>query len=164
MKKTPNFYCTICWHGFTRAENGRRHVRTVESGKGHIITAANYQAKLSLGKIPQPVQKSPRQFNKKERTWEEIAQEEFIRGFYQRMGALKYEQLFKDKGEIGKLYREMADKLYNMMKDKEYLQIIDTEAGHAVLPNNPEKTKKFNKFVQSILDSHANNKSQKNDK
>lgn len=80
------------------------------------------------------------------------------------MGALKYEQLFKDKGEIGKLYREMADKLYNMMKDKEYLQIIDTEAGHAVLPNNPEKTKKFNKFVQSILDSHANNKSQKNDK
>ena len=94
MTRLPNYVCVTCGRSFTTARSGRRHVAIVELGKGYITTDADYRTLLLTGRIPPPI---PRIISKKpaessEPNFDRLAQEEFTRGFYRRMG----QQVFDD--------------------------------------------------------------------
>jgi hypothetical protein len=83
----PNYVCTTCGRGFASARSARRHVAKVEANIGYVVTEAEYRTSLITGKIPPPAPKSIR--SKKDMT--DVAFEEFVRGFYRRLGEKKAE-------------------------------------------------------------------------
>lgn len=92
--RLPNYVCITCGRSFTTARSGRRHIADVEHGDGYVTTEADYRVLLLTGRIPPPLPKLIRQkpSEKKEKDLLEIAQEEFLRGFYHRMGVRTYDE------------------------------------------------------------------------
>jgi hypothetical protein len=103
MTKLPKYVCITCGQGFTTARSGRRHIAGIEHGNGYITREADYRVLLLTGRIPPPIPKLIRQkpSEKKEKDPLEIAQEEFLRGFYNRMGVRTYEE-YANTPEISK--------------------------------------------------------------
>ena len=102
-KSIPNYICIACGKGFSTASSGRRHVATVESGNGFIVTEAQYRIYILTGQIPLPVPKMPlfpKPSQNKKATLEEMAHEEFLRGFYRRMGEKAYEAVEKNQDTV----------------------------------------------------------------
>jgi hypothetical protein len=93
MTTIPKYICVKCGRGFTTARSGRRHVQNIELGKSYLTTEAEYRVQILTGKIPPPIPKVPGQkLSQNKKSAIEIAEEEFIRGFYHRMGELAYEE------------------------------------------------------------------------
>jgi hypothetical protein len=91
MTKLPKYVCITCGQGFTTARSGRRHIEDVEHGNGYITREADYRVLLLTGRIAPPIPKLIRP-KKKEKNIIDIAQEEFIKGFYFRMGVQTYDE------------------------------------------------------------------------
>ena len=116
-KSIPNYICITCGKGFTTASSGRRHVANVESGNGFITTEAQYRIYIITGQVPLPAPKMPlfpKPSQNKKATLEEMADEEFLRGFYRRMGEKAYEAVEKNQDTIlnrNMILRRTMDKI-----------------------------------------------------
>jgi hypothetical protein len=47
--KRANYYCSICFQGFTRKDNGRRHNYKLHYSQGHIIPLRRFRAASGIG-------------------------------------------------------------------------------------------------------------------
>jgi len=94
MARLPSYICIKCGRGFTSARSGRRHIATVESGNGYIATEADYRFLVLTGRVAPPIPKlmRPKHVERKERDPFDIAQEEFMKGYYWRMGQHAYDE------------------------------------------------------------------------
>jgi hypothetical protein len=86
-KSIPAYICSTCAKGFASARSARRHVKKLENGTAQVFTEAQYRLMLSTGVIAPPLQafSAPR-FKKKSPNPMELAKEEYMRGFYRRLG------------------------------------------------------------------------------
>lgn len=83
----PAYVCSACAKGFSSARSARRHIRDIENGNGAVYTEAQYRVMLLTGEILPPFPRLSRpSFSKKEPDPYEIATDEFVRGFFRRLG------------------------------------------------------------------------------
>jgi hypothetical protein len=111
MPTIPKYVCTTCGRGFTSARSARRHVGNVESGNGQVVAEEDYRIGLQAGRIPVPIPKQIRQIQKiKKLSMTDIAKEEFLRGYFRR---------------LGEKFSDLAGKEVDMLMMLHMLQVID---------------------------------------
>jgi hypothetical protein len=107
-KSIPNYVCIMCGRGFTTKRSGIRHINTVESGYGYIVTEADYRVGILKGTIPPPLPKRllpPTKSRFSSTTTFDVYKDELVKGFFRRLGEIICEKLESehriDHGTIG---------------------------------------------------------------
>ena len=86
----------MCGRGFTTKRSGIRHINTVESGYGYIVTEADYRVGILKGTIPPPLPKRPLTPTKSRfssTSTFDAYNDEFVKGFFRRLGEIICEKL-----------------------------------------------------------------------
>jgi hypothetical protein len=98
----------MCGRGFTTKRSGIRHINTVESGYGYIVTEADYRVGILKGTIPPPLPKRllpPTKSRFSSTTTFDVYKDELVKGFFRRLGEIICEKLESehriDHGTIG---------------------------------------------------------------
>jgi hypothetical protein len=107
-KSIPNYVCIMCGRGFTTKRSGIRHINTVESGYGYIVTEADYRVSILKGTIPPPLPKRllpPTKSRFSSTSTFDAYKDELVKGFFRRLGEIICEKLESehriDHGTIG---------------------------------------------------------------
>jgi hypothetical protein len=90
-KSIPNYVCIMCGRGFTTKRSGIRHINTVESGYGYIVTEADYRVGILKGTIPPPLPKRPLPPTKSRfssTSTFDAYKDELVKGFFRRLGEI----------------------------------------------------------------------------
>jgi hypothetical protein len=100
----------MCGRGFTTKRSGVRHINTVESGYGYIVTEADYRVGILKGTIPPPLPKRPLPLPPTKSRFSSTStfdayKDELVKGFFRRLGEIICEKLESehriDHGTIG---------------------------------------------------------------
>ena len=86
----------MCGRGFTTKRSGIRHINTVESGYGYIVTEADYRVGILKGTIPPPLPKRllpPTKSRFSSTSTFDAYKDELVKGFFRRLGEIICERL-----------------------------------------------------------------------
>ena len=96
------YICTGCGNGFTTRGAANRHLKNTEKGGASILGEAEYRIGLTTGKYQPPTPGKPPTY-RKSLDAQAIAKEEYLRGYWRRIGELDGETAFRDQSNPGEL-------------------------------------------------------------
>jgi hypothetical protein len=86
----------MCGRGFTTKRSGIRHINTVESGYGYIVTEVDYRVGILKGTVPPPLPKRllpPTKSRFSSTSTFDAYKDELVKGFFRRLGEIICEKL-----------------------------------------------------------------------